>query len=129
MAGNTWNSKDYDGIYEIKSACSEERLWMAVIESAVQDYRLILRHAKRDMERTGKYSGILYREYAKLRHEFSSEWFEQVCEWAGIHQSRLQSLMDKEAKAMGLTPENAIYTLYQFHGQMFEGQRRLKKKQ
>lgn len=108
-----WGGKDYDGVHDVKAASPEERLWMAVIETAVWDYRTVLRQVQRELKRSGgTFSWQLWREFERLKHEFSTPWFWEICEYAGVHQSRLIGLMAREAKEAGLDLTRAVYNPY-----------------
>lgn len=89
-------------MYDDKSASAEERLWMAVVEKAVLDFRLLLKTARRDYMRYGKPSVYVLWDLKALRYELKQAWFDEIASYAGIHSSQIITFLDKEALAVGI---------------------------
>lgn len=101
MSSGEWRSH-YDGHYANDAASPEKRLWMAVIEKAVWDFRLRLKHARRDLMRSGQINSFIIWDLKTLRYEISSDWFWEMASYAGMDAGRIVKFLDKEALAAGV---------------------------
>ncbi len=98
----SWGEGSYDGVHDDKPASAEERLWMAVVELCVHDFKIKLGHAARDISRYGRVSAHTLWELKSIRYEAKSEWFGEISDYAGIHGSIVVSYMDKQALGLGI---------------------------
>lgn len=97
-----WGCGKYDGLHDDKPASPEERLFMAVVESAVHDYRLILRSVINQRKVHGRHHPGWMRNFNKLKYEMSTEWFAEICGYIGVHHTRVLAQMEKDRVAAGL---------------------------
>lgn len=80
----------------------EERLWKAVIERTVSDFREVFLAVTQAIQVQGTYSIQSLYAYQTMKHEISCDWFDVVCEMAGVSRSRVMQILEDEAKASGM---------------------------
>lgn len=89
----------------------ETLLWMSVVETAVQDLRLLTALAERRQSRGQPHDRHIDYKYTTLLHEVSTKWFKEVCDMASIAHSRVIELMKAEAKAAGINDLTYVRTI------------------
>ncbi len=77
----------------------ETLLWMSVVETALQDLRLLIAMAERRKRRKLDHDRHLDYKYTTLLHEVKATWFKEVCDMASISHSKVVDTIKKEAKA------------------------------
>ncbi len=85
-----------------QTATPEKRLWLAVIEKTVHDFRLRLGHARRDMMRRGYVSQFTLWDLKTIRYEMQSEWFWEMASYAGMDSKKIIRFLDDEAMKVGV---------------------------
>jgi hypothetical protein len=95
-------NKDSQDPWEQAAPSAELRLWCAVVERTVLDWRECFSSIKKQIEKSGTYS--LYQRYMfnQIKHEVLSDHFELVCEMANVSRAKVLTLLLNEAKLSGL---------------------------
>lgn len=96
MSGSEWRS-NYDASYGSDAASPEKRLWLAVMEKTVHDFRLKIKHAQRDLARRGRVSPGTLWDLKSIRYEMKSEWFWEMASYAGMDSGKIIRFLDNEA--------------------------------
>jgi hypothetical protein len=86
----------------------EQYLWLSVINKAVDDAKLVIERlavAKPALDH-GRLDPIKYRTEQRrldqIKHEMNHLWFDQICEWAGIHRDHVFGLIHEAEREAGI---------------------------
>lgn len=80
----------------------EQRLWAAVIERTVMDFRDLFARVEKQVRTAQSYSTDLLFEYYAFLRELEHQDFVNVCDFANVPHSKPLELFKREAKACGL---------------------------
>lgn len=99
---------------------SEERLWKAVIERTISDFREIFEAVRQAIAMQGTYSVQSLYAYQTMRHEISTDWFDAICDMANVSRSTVFKVLEEEAKACGMFSVEPL-KLPRIHSKRSEG--------
>lgn len=80
----------------------EQKLWIAVVERSVLDFKELFERISRQIERTGVYNSHYRYEFETMRYEFEHQSFKDACDFADLQHDRVLTAFNREAKASGL---------------------------
>lgn len=61
------------------------RLWKEVVRQTLRDAETILSASLSQYIAKGRVMKVYQYRMQSLMHEMSSDWFEEICDWAGFH--------------------------------------------
>lgn len=98
----TQNTEAFDPASEDTRSSPEQRLWFAVIEKCVCDWRELFAKITGQIKRTSTYNSHYAYDYRTFKHELEHQAFKEVCDLANFPHDKVLDLFEREAKASGL---------------------------
>lgn len=83
-------------------AAPEHRLWLAVIERYVSDFRELFDKISNQIRYESTYNLFHFHEYKKLERDLNRQDFRDICDYANFSYDRVLRLFYIEARASGL---------------------------